>query len=63
MSTSLLTVPTSIEAKTRDELTMLMLVVQSRLKAKVHFFDIQFEQGKWIAWYEVNLEATLVKNK
>ena len=59
MNDSLLTVPVSIEAPDREKLTILMLTVQSRLHAKVHFFDIQVVKGKWIAWYEIDLRKRL----
>jgi len=61
MTTSLFTVPVSIEAKSRDEMTKLMLAVQGRLSRKVSFFDIQFVQGKWVAWYEIDLKSQLIK--
>ena len=62
MNTSLLTVPVSIEAKTKPELTKLMLAVQMRLNSKVHFFDITFVKGKWVAWYEADFQTQLVKD-
>ena len=61
MNTSILTVPVSVEAKTKEELTIAMLAVQKRLKSKVHFFDISFVKGKWTAWYEVDLRSQLIR--
>lgn len=62
-SSNLLTVPVSIEAKSRDDLTKLMLAIQGRLRLKIAFFDIQFAQGKWIAWYEVDFRSKIMKAK
>ena len=63
MVTSLLTVPTFIEAKSKPELVKRMLIVQQRLKMKVQFFDIQYADGKWVAWYEVDFKNDFMKPK
>ena len=60
MNTSLFTVPVSVQASSREELTKFMLAIQARLRAKVHFFDIQKDGKKWVAWYEVDLRSKLV---
>lgn len=46
-------VPAYLEAKTKEELRKLMLQLQLKLKLKIVFYDIQFAEGKWVAWYEV----------
>ena len=61
MSSLLFTVPVSVTAKTRDELTMACLQVQMNTGLKVRFFDINFVKGEWIAWYEIDMESALIK--
>jgi len=63
MNTSLFTVPISVEATSREELTRKMLAIQARLRLKIHFFDIQKDGKKWVAWYEVDLKSQLVRGE
>jgi len=63
MNTSILTVPTSITAKSRGELTKQMLIIQRKLESKLHFFDIQFVKGEWVAWYEADFKNIIKKAK
>lgn len=52
---SLLVIPKFIEAKSKKDLTRFMFIAQQRFRANLHFFDIQFAQGNWIAWYEIDI--------
>lgn len=54
MVTSILVVPHFIEAESKEDLVRLMLALQTRLKKKLHFFDIQKDGKKWVAWYELD---------
>jgi len=58
---NLLTVPQFIEASSKEELVRKMLALQSRLKLKLHFFDIQKDGKKWVAWYERDFKADMLK--
>lgn len=46
-------IPAYLEAKSKDELRKLMLQLQLKLKLKIVFYDIQYAEDKWVAWYEV----------
>ena len=63
MNNSLLTVPQFIEAGSKQELVRFMLALQTRVKMKLHFFDIQKDGKKWVAWYEIDLKPELLKAK
>lgn len=54
MVTSILVVPHFIEADSKKELVNIMTALQTRLKMKLHFFDIQKDGKKWVAWYELD---------
>lgn len=47
-------VPKFIQARSPKKLRALMLITQARLGYGTEFFDIQFAQGKWTAWYYDN---------
>lgn len=58
---SQITVPAYLQAKTKDELRKLMRAVQLKHGMKFHFFDIQYAEGKWVAWYEISLTQEVEK--
>jgi hypothetical protein len=43
--------PNFIKARDPKELRALMLANSIRLSMTVQYFDMQFAQGKWWAWY------------
>ena len=44
-------IPNVLKASTTEELRRLMLQTNTKHKAYLRYFDIQFAQGKWHAWY------------
>lgn len=57
---SLLHVPHYVRAKTPDALTKAMLANNMKLKAHVGYFDIQYANGYWYAWFIIDIEKTLL---
>lgn len=53
---SLVDVPHYIKARTPDALIRAMLANNVRLKSYVSYFDIQFVNGQWYAWYTIDIE-------
>jgi hypothetical protein len=49
--------PAHLEAKTPEELRMVMLANNARHKKQFHYFDFSFAQGKWHCWYEISTQA------
>lgn len=45
------TIPNYVTARTPQGLRRAMLRVNMRLKAFASFYDIQFVNGRWYAWY------------
>lgn len=57
MSTAnLFRIPRSLAAPTRDKLGRLMLLNNFKHSIEFRYFDIQFVNGEWIAWYNVILD-------
>lgn len=54
-------IPSYISARSPLALRRLMLANNLRQGGEVHYFDIQFAQGKWWAWFfiEVDKDPTL----
>jgi hypothetical protein len=52
-------IPKFIDAGTRKGLQRLMLKTQVQLGYGVEFFDIQFAEKKWVAWFCDNDDITL----
>jgi hypothetical protein len=52
------TIPKYIMASNPKGLRRQMLRQQVRLGYGVHFFDIQFVNGKWYAWFEDGRQIT-----
>jgi len=54
---SALLIPHYIKARTSDELMRLMFENNSRLKAFVNYFDIQFveKEKAWFAWFYLDV--------
>ena len=48
--------PAHLEAKTPEELRMVMLANNKRHKKQFHYFDFSFAQGKWHCWYEISTQ-------
>lgn len=46
--------PASLEAKSKDQLRLLMLQNNSKHGKKFHYFDFSYAQGKWHCWYEIS---------
>lgn len=56
-------VPFSVEAKTRDKLTKKMADINNEWGAYHNFFDIQFVQGNWVAWYVLDTIEVFKRQK
>lgn len=56
---SLVDVPHYVRAKTPDALIKAMLLNNTKLKAYVGYFDIQFVNGYWYAWFTIDIEKML----
>lgn len=56
---SLVDVPHYVKAKTADGLIKAMLANNVKLKSFVGYFDIQFVNGYWYAWFTVDLEKMM----
>lgn len=56
---SLVDVPHYVKARTPDALIKAMLQNNMRLKAYVNYFDIQFVNGSWYAWYLIDYTKVL----
>lgn len=54
MSGNSFNAPLFITAKSAQALAVAMLKNNLKLGQEFHYFDIQFAQGKWFAWYYVN---------
>lgn len=52
-------IPKFIIASSPKGLQRIMLLTQTKLGYGVQFFDIQFVQKNWIAWYYDNDDITL----
>lgn len=55
-------VPYYLEARTKEELYLLMLANNAKHKIKFHYFDFTFAQGKWTCWFEIRLTDKLEKS-
>ena len=44
-------VPNFVQASRPEDIRATMLAAQVQAKGELHFFDIQFVNNKWIAWY------------
>lgn len=53
---SLVDVPHYVKAKSPDGLIRAMLANNVKLKAFVGYFDIQFVNGFWYAWFTIDIE-------
>lgn len=53
---SLVDVPHYVKAKSPDGLIRAMLANNVKLKAYVGYFDIQFVNGYWYAWFTIDVE-------
>lgn len=58
---SLVDVPHYVRAKTPDALIKAMLANNVKLKAYVGYFDIQFVNGYWYAWFTIDIEKMMGK--
>lgn len=64
MEASIKIIPNFVQAKTADKLRESMLALQLKHQKKLRFFDIQYVNGKWIAWYELDfIEAEQVRRR
>jgi hypothetical protein len=54
--TNLAVVPNFIKASTPDLLRELMLINNLKMKSEIKYFDIQFVNGTWIAWYYESID-------
>lgn len=54
------TIPLFLTAKTKEELVKVMFKNSQRLSHYVKYFDIQYVDGMWVAWFE--FDALKVKN-
>jgi hypothetical protein len=46
--------PAHLEAKTPEELRVLMMANNAKHKKQFHYFDFSFAQGKWHCWFEIS---------
>jgi len=53
--------PSYIEADSKDELRLVMLANNRRHNRRFSYFDIQFAEGKWVAWFEISIQDKEVK--
>ena len=49
-------IPKYLEAKTKDELIVLMFEKNQQMSAFHRYFDIQKDGKNWVAWYFVDLK-------
>lgn len=47
-------VPASLEAKTKQQLRLLMMATNRRYGKRFHYFDFCYADGKWHCWFELN---------
>lgn len=50
-------VPNFLRAKTPEDLRKAMLMNNARMGAWVEYFDIQKQDGQWIAWFYEDLTS------
>ena len=55
-------IPTFIVASTPKRLRRLMLQTNAKLGATVQYFDIQYANGKWYAWYYEPITSEIVND-
>lgn len=48
-----------VKAKTAENLARKMRKIQIARGARVEFFDIQFAEGFWFAWYKEEIKGIL----
>jgi len=46
--------PASLEAKTKADLRILMLLNNRKHNKRFHYFDFSFAKGKWHCWFEIS---------
>jgi len=56
-------VPVHISAKTREELTLVMLDNNIKKSKQFQYFDIQKDGKEWIAWYYNDVYEEALKQK
>jgi len=56
-----MTVPISIEAKSRSDLTRKMIMNNIQDARYYKYFDIQKDGKKWVAWYYVDMDGPIAK--
>lgn len=54
-------IPKYIAASTPQGLRRLMFKTNMRLGYFIQYFDIQFVNGKWYAWFYIDIELELEK--
>ena len=54
-------VPYYLEAKSKEDLYLLMHANNRKFKKHLHYFDFTFAQGKWTCWFEIPLADKLEK--
>lgn len=55
--------PMFLEARSPQELRLLMLANNRRFGVKFHYFDFQFANRKWYCWFELSEKDRVMKNE
>lgn len=63
IETNKFNIPTFLKAKTAEELRSLMLKNNLKLNQEFNYFDIQFANGSWFAWYYIALDTAQILNE
>lgn len=56
-------IPNYLSARSPQALRRLMLAMNMKMGGEVKYFDIQFVQGKWFAWFFLDIEDDLKTHK
>jgi len=58
-------IPNYLSSASPNGLRRLMLMLSAKLGYEIKYFDIQFSNGKWFAWYnfEIKNDDELLKGK
>jgi len=54
-------IPLFVTAKTKEELVSVMWATNAKLMCQLQYFDIQFVDKEWVAWYFYDAEKLRVK--
>jgi len=57
-----LSLPQTLEAKTKDELIVLCQRAQIKFSRKIHFYDFSFAKSKWHCWFDLPVTAIRENN-